>query len=234
MFDRFGPPGFTSTRPSLQPEQEGPAGAQLSSPRASRNQFSAFRPEDGRFRLAAGSSEHEYAPRYTPPLCAPKVALFEYNDTLPGLNKSRARKTPPEAPFPPKRVRFFLNNGSFRKFAGLLDLRETGFTESVLTLNAGCEYQLLGGGLLRALPAYHDELLSRDHAVGLLVTFGDGDGQRRILLTSDTGLFPLKRGEARPTADDSNPTSEIGRRYAEALHGHSPDLMLVHIGSINR
>ena len=100
-----------------------------------------------------------------------RTLLFEYNDNIRELNKKRATQTS-SPPLPLKRVRFFLNNGAFRKFAGMLDLREHEFTDRVFTLNRDSEFDLLGGGRLRVLPAYHDELLSRDQAVGLLLTLG--------------------------------------------------------------
>ncbi|MBN1910974.1 MAG: tetratricopeptide repeat protein [Pirellulales bacterium] len=159
-----------------------------------------------------------------------RTLLFEYNDNLRELNKTREAKKLP--PLTPKRVRFFLNNGAFRKFAGMLSLREHEFTDRVATLNSGSEFDLLGGGRLRVLPAYHDELLSCDQSVGVLLTLGTADEPRRILLTSDTGLFPLNPESKKPTADASKPELEIGKRYLESVQPGDVDVMLVHIGSI--
>ena len=161
-----------------------------------------------------------------------RTLLFEYNDNIRQLNKKRAEQAPALPPLPVKRVRFFLNNGAFRKFAGMLDLREHEFTDRLITLNRGSEFELLGGGRLHALPAYHDELLSRDQAVGLLLTLGTTDDPRRILFTSDTGLFPLQPEVRKPTADASQPDSEIGRQYQKVAAAGQVDVMLVHIGSI--
>ncbi len=132
-----------------------------------------------------------------------------------------------------KQVRFFLNNGAFKKFSGMLDLKDADFTERVLTMNPGSQFELLGGGELRVLPAYHDEVLARDQAVGLLLNLTTDEGQRKVLLTSDTGLFPLKRDERKPVADASDKTAEIWRRYLDA-GGERPDLMVVHIGAVKR
>jgi len=52
------------------------------------------------------------------------------------------------------------------------------------------------------------------------------------LITSDTGLFPLKKPASKPTADTSNPEKEIWRRYLTALGPIVPDVLVVHIGSI--
>jgi hypothetical protein len=160
-----------------------------------------------------------------------RTLLFEYNDNVREMNKKRAAQTS-SAPLPPKRVRFFLNNGAFRKFAGMLDLREHEFTDRVFTLNRDSDFDLLGGGRLRVLPAYHDELLSRDQAVGLLLTLGTTGDPRRILLTSDTGLFPLSPEAPKPTADASKPDLEIGKQYQLSVKPGDVDVMLVHIGSI--
>jgi tetratricopeptide (TPR) repeat protein len=162
-----------------------------------------------------------------------RTLLFEYNENLPRENKQRARTNPPAPPLPLKRVRFLLNLGSFQKFTGLLDLQETTYTESLAALTPGGHHQLLGGAWVRALPAYHDEVLSRQHAVGLLFTLGEGEQARRILFTSDTGLFPLKRGERKPLADDTDPKAEVGLRYLDYLEGKQPDVLIAHIGSIN-
>ena len=157
--------------------------------------------------------------------------MFEYNNNIRELNEKRKTQTS-ASPLPLKHVRFFLNNGAFRKFAGMLDLRDHEFTDRVITLNRDSEYDLLGGGRLRVLPAYHDELLSRDQAVGLFLTLGPTDDPRRILLTSDTGLFPLRPNAQTPTADDSKPDSEIGKQYQQSVKPGDVDIMLVHIGSI--
>jgi Tfp pilus assembly protein PilF len=133
----------------------------------------------------------------------------------------------------PLRVRFFLNNGSFRKFGGMMDLKDPEFTERIWTLNAGTKLELQGGGSLRVLPAYHDEVLARDQAIGLLLTIPTPNGDRKVLFTSDTGLFPLRRDRPKPTADASDPKAEIWQQYL-AADGGEPHVMVVHIGSIAR
>jgi len=163
-----------------------------------------------------------------------RTLLFEYNDNLKKINESRIIQSPVQPPLPLKKVRIFLNNGAFRKFAGMLDLRDHEFTDSLFTLNRGTDFDLLGGGRLHVLPAYHDELLSRDHAVGLLFTLGSHKEPRRILLTSDTGLFPLLADSRKPTADASTSQAEIGKQYLQVVSAGDVDLMLVHIGSIKR
>ncbi|MCY2951092.1 MAG: MBL fold metallo-hydrolase, partial [Planctomycetota bacterium] len=148
-----------------------------------------------------------------------RVLLHQYNDELPAAEKK-------------KRVRFFLNNGAFRKFAGMVDLKDDDFTDRVFTLNAGGEFELLGGGgRFRVLAAYHDEVLARDQAVGLGFRIPIGQEERKVLVTSDTGLFPLKR-EGKPVPDTSERGAEVWRDYLKDGWGKEPDLMVVHIGSI--
>ena len=151
-----------------------------------------------------------------------RALLHEFNDNLP--EDQRAKR---------KQVRFFLNNGSFQKFAGMVNLRDDDFTDRVFTLNAGGELDLLGGGRLRVLPAYHDELMATDQAVGLLVTLPTAQGERRVLFTGDTGLFPLKRGQRKPVSVTGDPKAEISQRYL-AAGAALVEVMVVHIGSIKR
>lgn len=134
---------------------------------------------------------------------------------------------------PQRKVRFFLNNGSFMKFSGLLDLKDNDFTDRLTTMNPGAEFDLLGGGKFRVLPAYHDEVLARDQATGLLFTLPTDAGDRRILFTGDTGLFPLKRESAKPEADASDRSKEVWRRYPQA-DGEELHALVVHIGAIKR
>jgi len=149
------------------------------------------------------------------------LTLFhEFND------RQRAEK------WPCKQVRFFLNNGAFKKFAGLLNLRDHDYTERIITLNPGNECELLGGGRFQVMPAYHDELVARDQAIGLFFHLPVGDQQRTLLMTSDTGLFPLKPDVAKLTPNTSDEKAEVWQRYLDA-GAKDPDVMVIHIGSIH-
>ncbi len=150
-----------------------------------------------------------------------RTLLHQFND--------KARKEDRE----PKQVRFFLNNGAFKKFAGMLDFKDRDFTDRMLTMNPGQQLELLGGGRLTVLPAYHDEVLARDQAVGLLLDLSTTKGDRKILFTSDTGLFPLDPDASKPVADARDNEAEIWRQYLNA-GGEQPDVMVVHIGAVHR
>ena len=73
--------------------------------------------------------------------------------------------------------------------------------------------------------------MARDQAVGLLFTLPVNGAKHQILLTGDMGLFPLKRGERKPTADTSSKDHEVWQHYLR-LGSKRPERMVVHIGSI--
>ncbi|MCK4504332.1 MAG: tetratricopeptide repeat protein, partial [Candidatus Aegiribacteria sp.] len=127
-----------------------------------------------------------------------------------------------------RRIRLYLNNGAFMKFSGILNLKNKAYIERVITLNPGQELNVIQGVILRVLPAYHDEVVARDQAVGLLFTINCQPKPRRILCTGDTGLFPLK-DEKDPTADGR------GKPLLECYPSDIPDnldLLVAHVGSI--
>ena len=141
-----------------------------------------------------------------------------------------------------KNVRVFLNLGAIQKLSATVDLNDKAFSEAYLTLYAGATYDLLGGGKVRVLPAYHQELKSADQAVGLQVSLDTAPGNsgevKRIVYTSDTGLFPLA-----PSYDpaenrivyvsDKNQANRIlSRRYKDE-GAENADLMILHFGQAN-
>lgn len=146
-------------------------------------------------------------------LCA---LLHEHNDLLRKKNIA------------PKKVRMYMSNGAFMKFAGMLNLRDADYTEHVFTLNADTEYELGANFRMRVLNAYHDDLIAQDQSVGLFFRIEE----RTVLLTSDTGLFPLDKSSRKLTPNTTGP--EIWERYPKTAEGtpERPDLMIVHIGSI--
>jgi hypothetical protein len=97
----------------------------------------------------------------------------------------------------------------------------------------GNRYTLDGGLVLTVLPAYHDELVTRDYAVGLHISAETEKGTRSLLFTSDTGLYPsIKRG-GKTVANSSG--KEIHELYDEIGDGtlkQNVDLLVTHIGSI--
>lgn len=138
-----------------------------------------------------------------------------------------------------KEVRFFLNLGATQKLSGLVDLHDKAFREGYFTLHPGANYDLSGGGRIKAIPAYHQELKSTDQSVGLRIDLEDSAGrEKKIVYTSDTGLFPLTLSfdntENRIIhISDKNQTDRIiSRRYRDEGASEA-DLMVLHIGSLN-
>jgi len=89
----------------------------------------------------------------------------------------------------------YLSQGAARKFAGLLQLRDCKYIREVVTLNRGRKdnpqvVRLSDDVSLTVLPAYHDDVITEDYAVGLGFEFRFGEEIRRVVLTGDTALFP--------------------------------------------
>jgi tetratricopeptide (TPR) repeat protein len=145
--------------------------------------------------------------------------LYKYNTEA--INNGRTTK----------KVNIYMNNGSFKKFSGLLNLQDHFYIKRISTLNTGNHYSLSGDLELDVLPAFHDEVISRDQSIGLLFAFPLGDGTRKILFTSDTGLFPLELDSPK-FKPDTNGKQEIWQLYPPSA-SNNLDMLIVHIGSIN-
>jgi hypothetical protein len=145
--------------------------------------------------------------------------LHEYNDKI--KEKQMAEQ---------KKVNIYLNNGAFKKFSGILDLKKKDCLGKIHTLNEGNIYEINDGIKMRVLAAYHDEVMSRDQSVGLCFDIPiDGGHNRKIVFTGDTGLFPLREQISELIPDTNGP--EVWKKY-EIIKGQHPDLMVVHIGSV--
>ena len=138
-----------------------------------------------------------------------------------------------------KNIRFFLNLGAIQKLSGMLDLNDKSFVEGYLTLHPGASYELSGGGKIKAIPAYHQELKSVDQAVGIVFNLeGEGGESKKIVYSGNTGLFPLTLSydpsESRLVhVSDKNHTDKIiSSRYNDE-GGDSADLMVLHFGALN-
>lgn len=149
---------------------------------------------------------------------------------------------------PPKRVSLYLSQGCQRKFAGLVPTRDDPRIGRVVTLcrpDAGCsqEVQLTDDVRLTVLPAYHDDVVTRDTAVGLGFEFTLADDEpRRIVFTSDTGYYPRRfRPDGTPLYYnhkkglpklDTSKGQGLFDRYPKKFR--CPDLLIAHIGSIRK
>lgn len=132
-----------------------------------------------------------------------------------------------------KKVSIYLNNGAYKKFSGLLNLQDHFYIDKVYTLNQGNRYTMSNGIDLLVLPAFHDELISRDQSIGLLFSIPFSDEIcRKLLFTSDTGLFPLKL-EGNGFVPNTDGKRELWQEYpVETLNG--VDVLVAHIGSVNK
>lgn len=141
------------------------------------------------------------------------------------FNAEDNRKSRETAKVKPKAVKLFLNAGCQKKFSGLLDLRGADYLEDVQTLMPDHSYDLGEGLTLRALPAYHDEVVAKKYAVGLHFQWKKkGIGTTNVIITSDTGLFQQKDGYADTESD------EIWTQYK--MKSQSLHLLIPHIGSV--
>jgi len=141
-----------------------------------------------------------------------------------------------------KRIRLYLNQSAERKFSGILPLRDCPYVDRVVTLSRPDVHEpqrisLCKGARLTVLPAYHDDQITRDTAVGLgLELVVSRNRTRRIVFTGDTGLYP-----SAPRAGSGNELV-VSNKAEEALHMVYPpefkkrrlDLLVAHIGSIRR
>ncbi|MBF0457667.1 MAG: tetratricopeptide repeat protein [Nitrospirae bacterium] len=132
-----------------------------------------------------------------------------------------------------KSITLYMNAGSFMKFSGFLNLRDCDYIKNVFTLTAGNTYKIDEGFTMAALPAYHDEIITKKYAVGLHLAFDCGkddsgnDVKRNIIFTSDTGLFPKKDKD---TVDINK--DEIHISYRDTIKVEDVNLLVAHLGSI--
>ncbi|MHC1752270.1 tetratricopeptide repeat protein [Humidesulfovibrio sp.] len=122
-------------------------------------------------------------------------------------------------------VRLFMNVGSDRKFSGFIDLRGSEHIETVTVLTPGHQYDMGQNLWLSVLPAYHDEVIGKKYAVGLHFELRETEGDpTRVVITSDTGLFPKKDRKADTSA------KEIWELYG--LKDKDIHLLVPHLGSV--
>jgi len=132
----------------------------------------------------------------------------------------------------------YLNLGTLKKYSGIIDLKESPYIRDIKVIHAEQKYERLANGMIMTvLPAYHDELISTDYAVGLCfdITISKEKGKkfkRRILLTSDTGLFPKSNKKSQLAVNVRMP--QIWEWYKEILPDIPIDLLIPHLGSLKR
>lgn len=137
-----------------------------------------------------------------------------------------------------KKINLYMNQGAYRKFSGLIDLKDKKLTCHTLERpgkGAGVYSLPLCNGLkLMPLPAHHDDVITSNSAVGLWFTLDFQDEekkpyQRHLVFTADSGIYPTNEdGEFK--CDNDNEALEA--LYRDAGLTTPPDLLVAHIGAI--
>lgn len=133
-----------------------------------------------------------------------------------------------------KKINLYLNLGSMLKFRSIIDFKSNEIINKVVCINPGEEYIIDGrNSLLTVLPAYHNEVVTKYMAVGLHFEFKFNNENRRVILTSDTGLYPLKDSDDH-NEDRINVGLEIYKQYKKILGEkyENIDLLIAHLGSL--
>lgn len=134
----------------------------------------------------------------------------------------------------PKKINLYLNLGSMLKFGSIIDFKSQDIINEIICINPGEKYIIdKHESLLTVLPAYHHEVVTKYKAVGLHFNFKFGNEFRRVILTSDTGLYPLRESN-----DDNDNRINVGReiykQYKNILGDkyEKIDLLITHLGSL--
>ncbi len=117
------------------------------------------------------------------------------------------------------------------KFSGLLNLRKKDIIDKVTVVSAGQSFMpgLKPEIRFRVVKANHDELVSRDYSIGLVMEISFDSQSRKIVLTSDTGLLPFEGNSDRPIIG-SDYEHEVWKSYNE--DNKETDVLVVHVGAI--
>ena len=113
-----------------------------------------------------------------------------------------------------KKIDLFLNVGTFMKYSGWLDLKDSGEIKYVTVLQPNTTYDLLdeyNGITIHTTRAKHHEVIDNKYAIGFIL---DIEGNK-IGFTGDTGW-------------DFENNGSIAKPFIE----HKPKLLIAHLGSI--
>jgi tetratricopeptide (TPR) repeat protein len=161
----------------------------------------------------------------------------------------------PEKQRSAKRISLYLSASARKKFFGLLNNRDEKY-QRIITLHhpekkEHHEIQISAHVKLTVLPAFHDDVISANQAVGLCLDFTlDDSNMRRIVFTGDSGMYPKKinkdgsvetykyedgNGKTReePELDNENGNA-LCERYSEILSADKTHLLVAHIGAIKK
>ncbi len=152
---------------------------------------------------------------HTADLEAILTLLYEFND---------------KNPITPHKITLLLSQGSARKFSGMIALKDCPYIREVVTLNRGRKINpqviiLSPNIFLTVLPAYHDDVITRDYSVGIGLDLTINETNRRVLFTSDTAFMSQNPDE------NLEPIHKVyPKPYSSA---GEIDLLVAHIGTID-
>jgi Tfp pilus assembly protein PilF/phosphoribosyl 1,2-cyclic phosphodiesterase len=134
-----------------------------------------------------------------------------------------------------KKVDIYMNMGSLMKFSGLINLKKCDYIHKVYPMSAGNIYSLADGMTITALPAYHNEVITDEYSLGVVLSIETDEGSRKIVLTSDTGLYPQVTNDRGEKVADTE-GEEIYKLYRKVNEGILKDvsLLISHLGSIKK
>lgn len=142
--------------------------------------------------------------------------FYKHNEHLEGKKEDK------------KKIDLYLNTGAFLKFSGMLNIRSSNYIGTVYTLMPDHEYIFDKKTKLKALKAYHDEVITKDCAVGLwFEIFNNENDKKNIIISSDTSLYPPLVGSDGVDVDQEK---EIWKTYG--IGENKINLLVPHLGSI--
>ena len=113
-----------------------------------------------------------------------------------------------------KKIDLFLNVGTFMKYSGWLNLKDSGEINNVTVLQPDTTYKLskdYDGIVIHTIKAKHHEIIDNKYAIGFILNVGG----TKVGFTGDTGW-----------------DFENDGRIANEFSNHKPGLVIAHLGSI--
>lgn len=124
----------------------------------------------------------------------------------------------------PKKIKLYMNLGSFKKFAGYFDLsnpEESFYLEDIVILNAHQLVAIDEDVDLFTTRTQHHEMITRDYALGFTFRFRfENTAPRVVKFTSDTGW--------------NEDIEQANKDASSHFRMDSPDILLAHIGSVKK
>jgi hypothetical protein len=123
----------------------------------------------------------------------------------------------------PKKVKLYMNLGSFKKFSAYFDLsnpKEEFYIEDIVLLNKHQLIKLNDSIEVFTTQAQHHEMITKNYALGFTFIFGLPNGKRVIKFTCDTGW--------------NEDIEKKNRQEGEQFKIDDIDILISHIGTIKR